>query len=179
MKATKVKAVSALLAFGIPFALVAFTPMPHVKVPEKLDILGMIRKINNNNNDINSVNSNIVGDMKQINNLSGTTARIHEHLVTLKQGISEQDQSLANLQNLSGRQVELSTSLNKLAQSLDADLQRVNNSSAQQKGSVEQMMQATDSLARLAKEVTDINSGIAEKLDRASKATGQVVSNMP
>lgn len=167
----------ALLAFGIPFLAVGWAPVP--KIPEKLDVLGMIRHIYANNDGINSTNSRIVGNMEQINTLAGTTARIGQQLTTLKQGLGEQDTSLANLNQLSQRQIELSDSLNRLASTLNNDLKLVKQGSASQSGSVQNMLDTTRNLSRLAQEVTSVNGTIAGKLDRATKTTAEVANNMP
>ncbi|WP_018131058.1 hypothetical protein [Effusibacillus pohliae] len=169
----------AILAFGIPFAVVAWAPVPHLHIPEKLDVLGMIRHINANNEGINSVNDKILKDMENINRQSDTTARIHNGLLTLQQGMSEQDASLADLNRLSSKQVELSSSLNRLAGILATDLRDVQQASASQFGSVQKLLETANSLSRLAQEVADVNGSIAGKLDRATQASGQVASNMP
>lgn len=167
----------AVLAFGIPFAVVAFAPVP--QIPEKVDVLGMIRHIHANNDSINNTNSEIVGKMQKINDLAGTTSRINDNLVNLKQGMTQQDSSLANLQQLSQKQIELSDSLNGLANTLSSDLSSVEQNSAQQKNSVQQMLNTSASLSRSAKEAVDLNEQIAGKLDKATSASAEVVKSMP
>jgi hypothetical protein len=166
-----------VLAFGIPFLVIGWAPVP--TIPEKLDILGMIRQIYANNDGINSTNNEIVGNMKQINHLAGTTSRIGQQLTTLQQGLGEQDASLVNLNVLSQRQIELSDSLHKLANTLDHDLILVQQGSAGQSGSIQEMLETTRTLSRLAQEITTVNGTIAGKLDRAAKTTAEVVNSMP
>lgn len=139
----------------------------------------MIRHIHANNDSINNTNSEIVGKMQKINDLAGTTSRINDNLVNLKQGMTQQDSSLANLQQLSQKQIELSDSLNGLANTLSSDLSSVEQNSAQQKNSVQQMLNTSASLSRSAKEAVDLNEQIAGKLDKATSASAEVVKSMP
>lgn len=169
--------IRALLAFGIPFLAVGFAPIP--KLPEKLDVLGMIHHIYANNNGINNENQKIVGNMKQISDLAGKTVSIGGHLNELNAGLKEQDSSLAHLNELSKKQVELSDSLHNLAGTLSTDLKNVKQSSASQDSSVQQMLDSASSLSRLAKEIADVNSTIANKLERAKNTTAEVESEMP
>ncbi|WP_200760357.1 hypothetical protein [Effusibacillus dendaii] len=57
----------------------------------------MIRHIYAHNNGINDVNSQVLGNMQQIDSLATTPTRISGYLSNLQGGLGEQDASLSNL----------------------------------------------------------------------------------
>lgn len=169
--------IRAAAAFLIPMAVVVVAPTPHI--PPDMDILGMVRHINTNNNGINQVNNSIIGKMTNINNMTDTTQTIHSHLQTLQAGIGDQDKSLANLKVLSAKQVDLSESLHSLAQSLTGDLSTIYTSSKDQSAMLQKMQDSAATLARLADQLQQTNGTMAAKLDQATSKTAEVNQSMP
>lgn len=150
-----------------------------LKIPSNLNLVGMIKNIQGNNNKINTVNSKIVGNMKQISNLSGTTAKIGQQLQTLNQGVGTDRQSLTTLNKLSQQEVSLSTSFVGLARTLHTNLSSIAGSSTAQSQSVNQMLAQMSALSASASEMTKVNQSIANQLNTATHKTGTIASEMP
>ncbi|HEU4963854.1 MAG TPA: hypothetical protein VFV52_08380 [Bacilli bacterium] len=149
------------------------------QVPTQWDLLGMIRSIYAKNEQINEVNGGIVGQMSDINRLSDTTGRIGEGLSTLQAGVTKQDRSLARLQTLSQKQIDLSIDLKNYATTLHGDLTRIKQGSGHQSASVQAMIRAAHQLAQTAAEVEQTNATIAGKVDRAADLSAEVAHDMP
>lgn len=166
--------VVALLAFG---GLQAATG--NLKMPSSLNLIDMIRTIHGNNNKINGVNSQIIGNMQQISNLSGVTANLGQQLHTLSQGVSTDGQSLASLNNLSQQEVTLSTSFVRLAHTLNSHLSAISSSSQAQNQSVARMLAQMHQLSNSASTMTQVNQSIANQLTSATQKTATVAKEMP
>ena len=151
----------------------------HLSVPKNLNLIGNIRTIHGNNDKINGVNSQIVGNMKQINHLSGTTASIGQQLQTLDKGVGADGQSLKTLNDLSKQEQSLSASFVRLASTLNTNLSQISGSSAQQNQSVSQMLALMGQLSNSAANMTQVNQSVADKLNTATQKTGTIAQEMP
>lgn len=167
----------------ISLVLLAVILKPHLHssphLPEQADLLKMIQSIQANTENINRINEDIAAQMTDIRDLSGTTERIGSGLQTLQAGVGEQDASLAHLDVLSRRQVELSEQLKGLATELQGDLGEVRGTAWRQKSAVAGMNEAGQSLTATAQEIGRINAAIAEDVRRAEQVAGETVRSMP
>ncbi|ARU63302.1 hypothetical protein CBW65_21680 [Tumebacillus avium] len=149
------------------------------ELPERMDLVGMLKTIGERNDQINEVNGEIAGKMSDIDKRSSTTERIGSQLQALRAGISEQDRSLAELDRLSQKQIELSLSLQELASTLHADLDGVGQGSAEQKAALLKMQASAKHLTELAAEIAQTNSAIAGKVSAAAQTSAEVADDMP
>jgi chromosome segregation ATPase len=166
-----------VLAFFIPFLIVAFAPVP--SIPKKFDLIGMIRHIHSDNDHLNTVNANIVGDLNSISQLAGTSSQIDSHLHELRTGLSGQSQSLTRLGAYSRKEIDLSKSLNQLAIELSNNINTVHEYSATQNQSIANLITTANSLSKLASQIEKTNGTIANKLTTATQVSKQIASSMP
>jgi hypothetical protein len=166
-------------AFLLPVLGVLAMTLPTPEVPAHLDLIGMIKSIHHNNEEIGAVNGEIVGQMGHIDGLSDVTGRIGAGLHTLQQGVGGQQQSLAHLGDLSSQQVVLSQNLQQLAGTLQGDLTQVRDGGARQQQVVQSMVDTANGLAKTAGAVEQTNAAIAPKLDQAAALTAETARRMP
>lgn len=152
---------------------------PKLAIPKNLDLLGMIKHIQSNNDSINAVNTKIVGNMEDINHLTDTTTRIDGDLHELYQGLGGPQASLGHLGALSEQEVELSQSFVGLAGNLTDDLGRIKQAGGSQQASVNAMIATTKALSQTAQNVERVNGTIAGKLGQATQMARIVAQEMP
>lgn len=169
------------LLIGVPLCLliVVAVVLPKGQLPANLDLIGMIKHIHSNNDNINSVNDQIVGNMVEISHLTDTTTQIDGELHTLQKGLSAPDASLVHLDALSQQEIDLSTQFRRLATQLNGDLGQVNQAADSQQNAIQQMIRTTKSLTGTAQQVVSINGTVAGKLSQATKISDQVAQEMP
>lgn len=166
-----------ILAFVLPFLVVAFAPVP--SIPKKLDLVGMIQHIHTNNDDLNKVNSKIVGNLSGISQAAGTSAQIDSLLHSSKDGLASENQSLARLHVDSQQEIDLSKSLNQLAYKLSNNLNTVHQYSVVQNQSIINLLATANKLSKLATQIEQTNGTIASKLTTATEESKQIANNMP
>lgn len=151
----------------------------HVAIPQQLNLLGMVRRINNNNDSLNAENGKIVSHMQQIDKLSGQTQTLGNQLQSLNQGVAGDVSSLKQLQALSIQEQNLSQQFVQLGQVLHGNLNSINNSSTGQSQTTSAMVSKMNQLSAAAANMAKSNQALAQKLAKASAQTGQIATEMP
>lgn len=162
----------ALLFFGA-------TEAHGLTIPKNLNLLGTIKHIGANTNDINAENAKIVKQLGAVNDMSSITPKIASHLQGLNSGLVSEKKDLHQLTSLSQNEAELSQNLNDLANVLHSDLGSIQSSSGSQAQSVGQLYQLTQQLSQVAGQMTSTNQAIAQKLNTATEKTQQVAQEVP
>ncbi|MCF8563963.1 long-chain fatty acid--CoA ligase [Alicyclobacillus tolerans] len=151
----------------------------HVAIPQQLNLLGMVRRINNNNDSLTAENGKIVRHMQQIDKLSGQTQTLGNQLQSLNQGVAGDVSSLKQLQALSIQEQNLSQQFVQLGQVLHGNLNSINNSSTGQSQTTSAMVSKMNQLSAAAANMAKSNQALAQKLAKASAQTGQIATEMP
>jgi hypothetical protein len=86
---------------------------------------------------------------------------------------------LGQLQNLSGKQVNLSQQLRGLSGTLTGDLSKIDANAETENQSIQQMSQSAGQLSTLAAALVQSNQNSATKLAKAKSDADQVASEMP
>jgi long-chain acyl-CoA synthetase len=149
------------------------------RIPKNLDVLGMIQYIHHNNQQINNENGQIVGNLKNIDNLAGTTSTIGSNLHTLKSGTIQDDASLNNLNQLSQQEIQLSQSFYALAQTLQGNLTKISSAGAAQNGYTSSMVAQAQQLNQIASRLANTNQEVAGKLNQADAKARIIAAEMP
>ncbi|MDQ0189616.1 AMP-binding protein [Alicyclobacillus cycloheptanicus] len=149
------------------------------RVAKDANLNGQIAAIGDKNNQISSVNHQIVQNLQQMNNLAGITGQLGTNLKGLKANAQQQGVLLGQLQNLSGKQVNLSQQLRGLSGTLTGDLSKIDANAETENQSIQQMSQSAGQLSTLAAALVQSNQNSATKLAKAKSDADQVASEMP
>lgn len=150
-----------------------------VHVPKSLDLLGTIRNVHHNNDQINLENRNIVDGMNTVKNLSSLTPQMAGQLSTLDAGLIQQNHTLQQLTDLSEQEIGLSHQFGSVAASLHGNLSSISQTTSQQSNSVSAMRDTAATLASRAAAMEKTNQQMAQKLQQATGTTQQISTEVP
>lgn len=149
------------------------------KLPANLNLLATLGQVKHNNAQIDKANNQIVGEMGKVQNLSGLSPKLATQLGTLSSGLHQQNNSLAELQNLSVDEIGLSKQFANLASTMNRNLGSVARTTKGQSDAAANMSQTAKQLSSTAANIANTNQQIASKLNDATAKTQTVASEVP
>jgi long-chain acyl-CoA synthetase len=156
-----------VLAFG----------MPHL--PKNLDVLGMVKGIQNTNDQIGTVNHKIVGDLKHVNQLASNTPSMAEQLKVLNRGVGADKSMLSTLSVLSQKEIDLSEQFYSLAKRLKSDMSSIDQSAREQNSSLQAMNRSAAAVSQTLSRIVKVNQTTAKQLSTADGKARRIADEMP
>ncbi|QSO52367.1 long-chain fatty acid--CoA ligase [Alicyclobacillus curvatus] len=160
--------------------ILGFTGLAYAhRIPPSLNLLGTLRQVHHNNNQINQANNQIVGKMGKVENLSSLTPKLATQLQTLGNGLKQQNANLATLKTLSQDEIGLSQQFAVFASKINSDLGSVSGTTASQSATAANMSRVASRLNQTAGQLEQTNQQIAGKLSQANSQTQTVSQEVP
>jgi methyl-accepting chemotaxis protein len=161
------------IAFGISKAA---ETKPDLK---KVDIIGRLKKINENNSSLGQVNKDIVKSMASVDKQVEKTGEVARKLTEVQKGLGVQKGSLDRLVPVAAEQVTLGTNLRNLSSGINKNMGAISSTSAKQNEELKRMNQVVQDAQGKLNSVVKGNQAINEKLGKAADKSNKINQAIP